>query len=92
MLFLRVRAEADYYSLDKQLMERVPPVVVDVVLDPYLMNVFPRSLVHTAGWVLVVAVVAGGVAWWVVGEVGRLLGSTGVRRIGGEGEEGKKVR
>ncbi|PLB41515.1 uncharacterized protein BDW47DRAFT_122556 [Aspergillus candidus] len=98
VLFLRVRAEADYYSLDKELMERVPPVVVDVVLDPYLGNVFPRSLVRTAGWVVVVAGVAAAVACWVVGEVGRLVAlmSEGEGKgKGGKSEgktEGKKVQ
>ncbi|PKY04764.1 hypothetical protein P168DRAFT_326553 [Aspergillus campestris IBT 28561] len=66
VLFLRVRAEADYYSLDQELMRSVPPVVVDVVLDPYLGNVFPRSLVRTAGWVVLVAGLAAGLrAGWL---------------------------
>lgn len=64
-LFLRILAAADYYSLDAALMEHVPPVLVDVILDPFLGNVFPRSLVPTAIWILLVAVIAVFVGWYV---------------------------
>lgn len=37
------------------------PVLVDIILDPFLFNVFPKSLVPTAGYILVVAFVA----WWI---------------------------
>ncbi|KAJ5493387.1 hypothetical protein N7539_002133 [Penicillium diatomitis] len=73
ILFLRVQAAADYFSPDQALMQRVPPVVVDVILDPFLMNVFPRSLVPTAAWMGVVGVVAVVVAKWVGRELGRLI-------------------
>lgn len=73
VLFLRVRAAADYYSNDKALMENVPPVAVDLILDPFLWNVFPRSLVPTAGWILVVAAVAFVIARWVAAEIGRVM-------------------
>lgn len=58
ILFLRIFAAADYYTLDKVLMENVPPVLVDVILDPYMWNLFPTSLLPTAGYVLVVALVS----------------------------------
>lgn len=73
VLFFRVRAAADYYSADKTLMRDVPPVAVDLILDPFLWNVFPRSLVPTAGWIAIVAVVALVVARWVAGEFGRVI-------------------
>lgn len=79
-------------------MRDVPPVAVDVILDPFLWNVFPRSLVPTAAWVVVVAVLAGVVARWVVGEVGRVIEDARVERgreMEGEGEgegEGKKEK
>jgi hypothetical protein len=63
LLFLQIFAAADYFSLDKSLMENVPPVLVDVILDPYLLNVFPKSLVPSAGYILVLAVVA----WFLSG-------------------------
>jgi hypothetical protein len=70
-------------------MRNVPPVVVDVILDPFLWNVFPRSLVPTAGWIVVVAVLAGVVGRWVVREVGRVIEDARVEREG-EGERKKE--
>ncbi|OJD21185.1 hypothetical protein ACJ73_07479 [Blastomyces percursus] len=58
-LFLQVHAAADYFTVDRGLMENVPPVHVDVTLDPYLFNIFPKSLLPTALYILILA----GVAW-----------------------------
>lgn len=55
-LFLQIFAAADYFSLDKALMDNVPPVHVDVILDPYLLNIFPQSLLPTAMYIVIVAV------------------------------------
>ncbi|KAJ5390849.1 uncharacterized protein N7496_001917 [Penicillium cataractarum] len=87
VLFLRVRAAADYFSNDESLMRDVPSVAVDVILDPFLWNVFPRSLVPTAGWIVVVAIVAGVVARWVVGELGRVIEDARVERDEGEAKK-----
>ncbi|OQD83689.1 hypothetical protein PENANT_c015G05231 [Penicillium antarcticum] len=73
VLFLRIHAAADYFSTDAALMRDVPAVAVDVILDPFLMNVFPRSLVPTALWILAVALLAAVVSKWVAGEVGRVV-------------------
>ncbi|CAG7924840.1 unnamed protein product [Penicillium olsonii] len=73
VLFLRVHAAADYFSTNKTLMREVPPVAVDLILDPFLFNVFPRSLVPTAGWILVVTVLSVVLGRWIVGEVGRVI-------------------
>lgn len=54
-------------------MESVPPVVADIILDPFLGNVFPKSLVPTACWGLIVGVAAVGIARWVVKEFGRVI-------------------
>lgn len=73
ILFLRVSAAADYFTTDASLMSNVPPVAVDVILDPYLLNLFPRSLISTAAYVVVVAVVASyvsAIAWRWLREVG----------------------
>ncbi|KAJ9193962.1 hypothetical protein DTO027B5_5503 [Paecilomyces variotii] len=87
VLFLRIYAAADYFTLDEGLMRSPPPVLVDLILDPYLLNVFPRSLVPTAGWVIVVA----GVSWVVGGFVVRLV--QGIAREAEKNEEeGKKRR
>ena len=69
VLFLRIFAAADYYTLDQNLMENVPPVLVDIILDPYLLNIFPKSLLATAGYILVVAVAS----WFVSAYVWRLM-------------------
>lgn len=58
ILFLRILAAADYFTTETSLMRNVPPVDVDIILDPFVLNVFPRSLVGTAGWIVVVAVAA----------------------------------
>ncbi|KAL4802748.1 hypothetical protein BDV18DRAFT_60655 [Aspergillus unguis] len=58
VLLLRISAAADYFSLDQTLMENVPPVLADVILDPFLGNVFPKSLVPTACWIGVVSCLA----------------------------------
>ena len=54
--FLRVTAAADYYSANKTLMENIQPVVVDIILDPYILNVYPSSLLPTAVWIVLVAI------------------------------------
>lgn len=89
VLFLRVRAAADYFSADEALMRDVPPVAVDLILDPFLWNVFPRSLVPTAAWIAVVAVVALVVARWVARELGRVIDDAKKER---DLQEGKKAR
>ncbi|KAF4581950.1 hypothetical protein GQ602_006574 [Ophiocordyceps camponoti-floridani] len=56
-LLLHVRAAANYFTDDHQLMKLPPPVLVDLILDPYLYNVVPRSLVPIAGYLVLVGVV-----------------------------------
>jgi hypothetical protein len=55
-LLLQILAAADYYTMNKTLMEHVPPVFVDIILDPYIFNIFPRSLVPTAAYIVLLAV------------------------------------
>lgn len=69
LLFLRVFVAADYYTLDKDLMAHVPPVLVDIILDPYLLNIFPTSLLPTAAYVLLVAVAG----WFLSAYVWQLM-------------------
>ncbi|OJJ47944.1 hypothetical protein ASPZODRAFT_15387 [Penicilliopsis zonata CBS 506.65] len=64
---LRVQNQADYFSLNDTLMQNVPPVGVDLILDPFLMNVLPRSLLPT----LLYLVVISGLAVWISGFIGR---------------------
>lgn len=58
LLFLRIHTAADYYSANKTLMQNVPPVHVDIILDPFLLNVLPRSLGPTAAYIVLVAACA----------------------------------
>lgn len=37
-------------------MENVRPVLVDIILDPYILNVYPSSLLSTAAWIVSVAI------------------------------------
>lgn len=69
MLLLQILAAADYYTDNQTLMSNVAPVHVDIILDPFIMNVLPQSLAPTVGYVLFVAAVfwfvAQRVAAWV---------------------------
>jgi hypothetical protein len=69
ILFLRVQAAAAYYSLNRTLMEHPLPVDVDIILDPFILNVLPRSLGPTAIYISIVAVGA----WFLSGYVYRWL-------------------
>lgn len=64
-LLLHIQAAADYYTDDQALMKNPPPVLVDLILDPYLYNVVPRSLVPTVGYLIVVGIVTWFVAQWI---------------------------
>ncbi|KAL6241962.1 hypothetical protein RBB50_011207 [Rhinocladiella similis] len=68
LLFLRVFAAADYYSLNDTLMTTAPPVAVDIILDRYIWNVFPESLVPTALYLVLIA----GCAWLLSGWVSKV--------------------
>jgi len=50
-------------------MEHVPPVFVDIILDPYLLNVLPQSLVPTGVYLIVVAVSS----WYLAKFIARWL-------------------
>jgi len=56
MLFLRLQAAASYYSTNRTLMDYPPPVDADLILDPFILNVFPQSLAPVAIYITAVAV------------------------------------
>ncbi|SPO05704.1 uncharacterized protein DNG_08391 [Cephalotrichum gorgonifer] len=60
-LLLRIQAKADYFTDDEDLMNEVPGVLVDIALDPYVLNAVPQSLVP----VLILLVLAVPVCWTV---------------------------
>lgn len=63
VLLLEIRAAADYFTANKELMANPPPVMVDLILDPYLLNLVPQSLLPTAAYIVLVAVVT-----WVIAQ------------------------
>ncbi|KAL9620295.1 MAG: hypothetical protein Q9160_005194 [Pyrenula sp. 1 TL-2023] len=69
ILFLQVYAAADYFTINDAAMSHVPPVLVDVILDEFVLNIFPRSLLPTAAYILLVAAVA----WIMAGYVWKIL-------------------
>ncbi|KAL4780834.1 hypothetical protein BJX76DRAFT_336978 [Aspergillus varians] len=88
VLFLRISTAADYFSLDQTLMETVPPVLADVILDPFLGNVFPKSLVPTACWIGVVLSLAIVAAGWIAGEFASVLNLADIH----DSQDGKKAQ
>lgn len=69
LLFLQVLAAADYFTTNKTLMQNVPPVNVEIILDPFLLNVLPRSLLPTGVYLIILAVLA----WYLSGYIGQGL-------------------
>ncbi|KAB2579305.1 hypothetical protein BFW01_g11617 [Lasiodiplodia theobromae] len=56
LLFLRIQAAADFYSLNKTRMSNPPDVKVDIILDPFILNAVPRSLIPTGLYIIALAV------------------------------------
>ena len=44
-LFLRISAKADYHSSSANLVSQPPPVHTEIILDPFVFNLLPRSLI-----------------------------------------------
>lgn len=84
VLLLQIKASADYFTDDAALMRDPPPVLVDLILDPYLYNLIPRSLVPTIGFLALVGLVA----WFVARSVASKLQSIAVA---GESREKKEI-
>ncbi|KAI1855914.1 hypothetical protein JX265_011997 [Neoarthrinium moseri] len=80
VLYLRILAAADYYTTNKTLMNDVPPVLVDIILDPFVFNVLPQSLVPTVGYIIVVAALS----WFLARRI-----STWVRAVATVDEDKK---
>jgi hypothetical protein len=76
-LLLQIFAAADYYTMNRTLMEHVPPVFVDIILDPYLFNVFPRSLVPTAAYIVLLAIGS----WYLSKYISKWFQNLGEQRI-----------
>ncbi|KAK8009266.1 hypothetical protein PG991_011817 [Apiospora marii] len=81
VLFLQILAAADYYTTNKTLMNEVPPVYVDVILDPYVFNLLPRSLLPTIGYIIVVAILS----WFMARRI-----SSWIQSVAAEPDQDKK--
>jgi hypothetical protein len=55
-LFLRIQSAADFYTLNETLLSNPPVVEVDIVLDPYVFNILPYSLLPIGIYLSFVAV------------------------------------
>jgi hypothetical protein len=80
ILFLQIFSTADYYTADKGLMENVPPVLVDIILDPFILNIFPRSLLPTAGYLIALAIGSWLLAQIVVAWLGQVAVDDGEKK------------
>ncbi|KAF2640600.1 hypothetical protein P280DRAFT_400418 [Massarina eburnea CBS 473.64] len=69
LLFLRVQAAASYFTTNETLMREPRPVDVDIILDPFILNVLPRSLGPTAIYISIVSVFA----WFLSAYIYRCL-------------------
>ena len=106
-LFLRITANADYFTTDPVLSNEGLLVDVEIsvliihlfvqcrqsnccciVLDPYLLNVLPRSLLPTAAYILVVALAAWYLSDWIWGTLEGFARGLDPRALG---EKKKKV-
>ncbi|KAK3946368.1 hypothetical protein QBC46DRAFT_444501 [Diplogelasinospora grovesii] len=76
VLLLQILSAADYFTHNETLMSTVPAVDVDIILDPFLLNVLPRSLLPTAGFIVFIAVIAYGLSRRVLAWIQRLSNAT----------------
>ncbi|KAI1965864.1 hypothetical protein LOZ58_000764 [Ophidiomyces ophidiicola] len=81
-LLLAVDVAADYFTLNQTLMDHVPPVVADIILDPYIFNVFPKSLIPTGIYILFTSAIAWYLSCFVHSRVMGILddGNTKMRK------------
>ncbi|RKF60452.1 hypothetical protein OnM2_050004 [Erysiphe neolycopersici] len=56
VLLLQISATADYYTSKTSLMQNPLPVYVDIILDPYFLNIIPMSLLTTTAYILMLAI------------------------------------
>jgi hypothetical protein len=75
VLLLHIQAAADYFTHDAALMQNPPPVLVDLILDPYVFNVVPRSLLPTAGYLVVLAILSWFAAQWIAKQLQSIAGA-----------------
>lgn len=87
VLFLRLSAAADYFTMNSTLMDHPEPVLTDIILDPFLFNILPRTLVPTVGFVVFVALVS-----WILGVRVVRPWLTALVQVNDDGSEKKKTQ
>ncbi|PWW72681.1 hypothetical protein C7212DRAFT_226101, partial [Tuber magnatum] len=65
VLYLVIQAKADYYTHEKHRMETPDPVEVEIILDPFILNVLPESLLPIVITIVLIALSA----FWASGRV-----------------------
>ena len=65
-LYLKISAIASYFTTNNTLMERPEPVLVDIILDEYLLGALPRSLLNVGLFIVLLVAVAWYLGIWVV--------------------------
>ena len=76
VLLVHIRAAADYFVDDVKLMKNPPPVLVDLVLDPFVLNLANQSLMPTVGYLVVVGVVTWFASRWIASRLQSVAGSS----------------
>ncbi|GJN74225.1 hypothetical protein VFPFJ_07100 [Purpureocillium lilacinum] len=76
VLLVHIRAAADYFVDDVELMKNPPPVLVDLVLDPFVLNLANQSLIPTVGYLIIVGVVTWFAARWIASRLQSVAGSS----------------
>ncbi|KAI0161511.1 hypothetical protein GGR57DRAFT_360666 [Xylariaceae sp. FL1272] len=72
VLLLQIFTWADYYTTNQTLMQYPPPVLVDIILDPFIFNVLPQSLLSTVGYITMVSIVSWFLGRWISERVHRM--------------------
>ncbi|CUS09982.1 unnamed protein product [Tuber aestivum] len=65
VLYLDIQAKAGYYTHEKPRMESPDPVEVEIILDPFILNVLPESLLPTVVMIVLITLFA----FWASGRV-----------------------
>ncbi|KAF2672099.1 hypothetical protein BT63DRAFT_452595 [Microthyrium microscopicum] len=69
LLFLKIKATPEFLSSNITLMKNPPEVLVDIILDPFLLNIIPQSLVPIGLYIIAIGiagyVLSGSISRWL---------------------------
>ncbi|KAK0704722.1 hypothetical protein B0H67DRAFT_649139 [Lasiosphaeris hirsuta] len=86
-LFLEILAAADYFTANATLMRHPPLVNAELILDPFLFNIIPRSLLPTIGLIAIVAIVSYILARWITSQLRGIIAAS----VGGDTQHKKRT-